>query len=332
MTDAELDAILATAFVGLEVAQAGGSGSGAKKGNRAGGGGAAAAPSKQDQSPAEAPPGLATARRKATGPLMLMDPATQCSACWGWPHKPRQCGRCELVSYCDKRCQEWDWRKHKPNCLTMEEQAAKKAINEELYRASGFGRLHSVRQLLAERGANVNYFSDEGYFPLFAASGGGHVQVVDALLEAGAQVNATRPQDSATALLIACQNVKVAVVQSLVRAGANVNQTTSDKLGSDSPLIIAAQQGHVQVVDVLIAAGARLDYARPKGGCTALYTACRFGLIDVVRSLLSAGADPRLAAHNAVTPLVIAILNHPAIADLIAARLAELASTPAGSA
>ena len=43
MTDAELDAILATAFVGLEVAQAGGSGGGAKKGNKAGGGGAAAA-------------------------------------------------------------------------------------------------------------------------------------------------------------------------------------------------------------------------------------------------------------------------------------------------
>ena len=57
MTDAELDAILATAFVGLEVAQAGGSGGGAKKGSRAGGGGAAAVPSNQDQSPAEAPPG-----------------------------------------------------------------------------------------------------------------------------------------------------------------------------------------------------------------------------------------------------------------------------------
>ena len=67
---------------------------------------------------------------------MLMDPATKCSACWGWPRKLRQCGRCELVSYCDKRCQEWDWRKHKPNCLTMEEQAAKKAINEELWRSS----------------------------------------------------------------------------------------------------------------------------------------------------------------------------------------------------
>ena len=179
MTDAELDAILATAFVGLEVAQAGGSG--AKKGNRAGGGGAATVPSKQAHSPGEAPPSLATARRKSTGPLMLMDPATQCSACWGWPHKPRQCGRCELVSYCDKRCQEWDWRKHKPNCLTMEEQAAKKAINEELFWASFGGQLRSVRQLLAERGATANYFCDDGHFPLYAASVMGHVQVVDAL-------------------------------------------------------------------------------------------------------------------------------------------------------
>ena len=66
MTDAELDAILATAFDGLVVTQkAGGSGcedgsgSGAKNGNSAGEGGAAATPSKQDQSTVEAPPAFA---------------------------------------------------------------------------------------------------------------------------------------------------------------------------------------------------------------------------------------------------------------------------------
>ena len=179
----------------------------------------------------------------------------------------------------------------------------------------------------------MNYFRDDGFFPLFVASQEGHVQVVDALLEAGAQVNATRPKDSCTALIIACQNGKVAVVQSLVRAGANVNQTTSDKCGADSPLIQAAQNGHVQVVDVLVAAGARLDYARPLDGCTALFAACQQGFIDVVRSLLSVGADPRLALHNGFTPLAIAMhMNHPAIANLIEARLAELAATSAGSA
>jgi ankyrin repeat protein len=335
MTDAELNAILATAFDGLVVTQkAGGSwsGSGGKKGNRAEGGGGLAAPSKQDLPPVEAPPAFATTRRKATGPLMLMDPATQCSACWGWPRKPRQCGRCELVSYCDKQCQEWDWRKHKPNCLTMEEQAAKKAINEELYWTCRRGQLRSVRQLLAERGANANYFNDDGDFPLFGASQEGHLQVVDALLEAGAQVNATRPEDSCTALIMACQYGKVAVVKSLVRAGANVNQTTSDRY-ADSPLIKAAIKGHVQIVDVLVAAGARHDYTRPCDGCTALHMACRQGFVDVVRSLLAAGADPRLALHNGFTPLAMAMhCNHPAVADLIETRLAELATTSAGSA
>ena len=87
----------------------------------------------------------------------------------------------------------------------------------------------------------------------------------------------------------------MAVVQSLVRAGANVNQTVSEEFGADSPLIKAAQFGHVQVVDVLVAAGARLDYARPKEGCNALHMACRNGFVDVVRSLLAAGSDPRLA-------------------------------------
>jgi ankyrin repeat protein len=214
----------------------------------------------------------------------------------------------------------------------MEEQAAKKAINEELYWTCRRGQLRSVRQLLAERGANANYFNDDGDFPLFGASQEGHLQVVDALLEAGAQVNATRPEDSCTALIMACQYGKVAVVKSLVRAGANVNQTTSDRY-ADSPLIKAAIKGHVQIVDVLVAAGARHDYTRPCDGCTALHMACRQGFVDVVRSLLAAGADPRLALHNGFTPLAMAMhCNHPAVADLIETRLAELAATSAGSA
>ena len=107
-------------------------------------------------------------------------------------------------------------------------------------------------------------------------------------------MNVTCPKDSSTALIIACEQGKLAVVQSLVQAGVNVNQTTSGEFAF-SPLIRAAQFGHVQVVDVLVAAGARLDYARPKEGCNALHMACRNGFVDVVRSLLAAGSDPRLA-------------------------------------
>ena len=82
----------------------------------------------------------------------------------------------------------------------------------------------------------------------------------------------------------------------------------------------------MHVVDALIAAGCQLNYARPIDGCTALMFASQFGRIDVVRSLLAAGADPRIALHNGGTALVLAMLfKHPSVAALLEAKLAELA-------
>ena len=49
------------------------------------------------------------------------------------------------------------------------------------------------------------------------------------------------------------------------------------------------------------------------------------GHIDVVRSLLAAGADPRLALHNGFTALGVAKLSkHPQIVALLEAKIAEL--------
>ena len=148
--------------------------------------------------------------------------------------------------------------------------------------------------------------------------------VADALLQAGARVGFVR-KDGFTALFMACQDGHIECVRVLIRAGADVNQAMTDEIGS-SPLIIASQQGHVHIVDALIAAGCQLNYARPKGGCTALMVASQLGFIGVVRSLLAAGADPRIAAHDGVTALVLAMLfKHPSVAALLEAKLAELA-------
>jgi ankyrin repeat protein len=71
-----------------------------------------------------------------------------------------------------------------------ESKARHRELGEVLIEASGRGQLSEVRGLLAA-GADPRYeMEDEegdakGYFPLLAASGKGHIDIMQALLEAG---------------------------------------------------------------------------------------------------------------------------------------------------
>jgi ankyrin repeat protein len=164
--------------------------------------------------------------------------------------------------------------------------------------------------------------------PLMAAAHRGHALIIDALAAAGARVDYARPKDGSTALYLASQVGQLHAVSSLIRANADPNQVMTNELAS-SPLMIAASRGHALVIDALAASGALVDYARPKDGVTALHLASQEGQLQAVRSLLLAGADPRLAAHDGTTALDDAKRNkHTAIVALLEARLAELAASP----
>jgi ankyrin repeat protein len=151
-----------------------------------------------------------------------------------------------------------------------------------------------------------------------AASFGGHVPVVEALIAADSRVEYARREDGLTALLVACERGHVDVVRILLREGADPNQAFTDE-NAHSPLILASIRGFVQIVDELISAGANVNYARPTGniekrfipGCTAILAACQNGHVDVVRILLRAGADPNQAYTDeyAESPLIKASLK-----------------------
>ena len=59
-------------------------------------------------------------------------------------------------------------------------------------------------------------------------------------------------------MIIASRNGHVEVVRALVEAGASVDQARNDGV---TPLCIASEEGHVEVVRVLVAAGASVDQA-----------------------------------------------------------------------
>ncbi|KAG2500831.1 hypothetical protein HYH03_001593 [Edaphochlamys debaryana] len=136
-----------------------------------------------------------------------------------------------------------------------------KEHNETLYKASDAGDIEQVRALLAA-GADVNYI-DKGtdQTPLLVAAWEGHTAVVQALLEAGAWVEATcgcgwRPLHHA-----AIQG-HVPVMQALLAAGADVDAQDNNRR---TPLILAARNGHLEAVRALLVGGANRKAANEYG-------------------------------------------------------------------
>ncbi|MBD5804357.1 Ankyrin repeat protein [Azoarcus sp. Aa7] len=148
---------------------------------------------------------------------------------------------------------------------------------------------------LIEKGADVNATSGDrsgnsGHSALMAAAEAGLVEVVDALLAKGVDVNA-RNSAGGSALLRAAgayAAASEAIARRLLDAGAEVDARTES---GSTPLTRAAGRNN-GVLPLLLERGADVN-ATTNNGWTALMVAAQAGNDDYVRALLQRGADPR---------------------------------------
>ena len=119
-----------------------------------------------------------------------------------------------------------------------------------LLAAAAAGKIDVLAALL-KAGASADAADDTGMTPLMAAARSGKEDIVE-MLVATCSLDA---QDASgyTALMFACNGGQARCVEVLLRHGANVN--TRDKNGS-TPLMFAAQHGHCDVVRLLLKCGA----------------------------------------------------------------------------
>jgi ankyrin repeat protein len=166
------------------------------------------------------------------------------------------------------------------------------AVDTALHAASTEGHYEIVSALI-DSSADIDAIgysaTGDSFTPLCAASKAGQLHVVLALLAAGATTSNPDP-DCRQALFEAVESGHADVVEALVEAGADVNARS----GLTSAVGIAAAKGYTRIVTVLTKAGARTgfdDYL----GHTALMIASAEGWSTVVMTLIDEAPGPATA-------------------------------------
>ncbi len=137
--------------------------------------------------------------------------------------------------------------------------------------------------------------------PIIDAADRGNTDIVRALIQQGANVDA-RGKFESTALLRAAYHGHVPVGQLLIMAGADVS---APDIGGATPLHIAARRGHENFIRLLLENKADIN-ARDGEGWTPLMRATVKDQQVIVKQLIAAGADVDLASFLGETPLIIA--------------------------
>lgn len=181
--------------------------------------------------------------------------------------------------------------------------ATNKDAETALHKAAYHGRKFIV-EALVQAGASANLVDKKGKTALRRAYDS--EEITRMLLEARADPNAAEKKDGGTTLHRAVEGGYVDVVQLLLDAGADPSKGNNE---GETPLHDAATFGQTTVAEVLIGAGAKLN-ATDKYGNTPLHC-CTYGNsieagLAVSRILLDAGADPKMKNKDGETFLVLA--------------------------
>jgi ankyrin repeat protein len=178
----------------------------------------------------------------------------------------------------------------------------------QLVSAIANGNLDKVKQLIAKNPNLVNAkLNKDGDTALSIACDKDNLNIVNVLIKAGADVNAT--DNDGETVLMRVSNVKI--VNALIKAGADVNATDND--GNTAVIKNSDSKYTLDIINTLIQAGADLE-AENKYGNTALITACQgyyykessisdSPRIETVKVLIQGGANVNTKTSTGNTAL-----------------------------
>ena len=189
----------------------------------------------------------------------------------------------------------------------------------------------AVETLLAA-GADPNARSERGFTPVLFAAREGHVDVLEALIRAGAGADDTLPSNGMSALVLAVYNAQYDFAEALLALGADpdaagngwtalhqVVWTRRPNLGRNPPFPVPL--GELDAFDLsraLAAAGADLDARQTQEprdgnrnilnriGSTPFLQAAKVADTEMMQLLVDLGAATSITTEQGVTPLMAA--------------------------
>jgi ankyrin repeat protein len=183
-------------------------------------------------------------------------------------------------------------------------------LQEAMFEATRNDDTAAVERYIAA-GAAVNEEGPQGVTVLVVASVRGNVELVELLLETGAEFDETD-----FAAVIANSKGNVQLVQSFLDHGADVNLAPDTSPGH-TPLMEAAETGDIEVGKLLLANGAEINMGDAFGD-PAVNVAAFNGQLEFTKMLIEMGADPNIRGYGNRTAVGQALSRgHDEIADYL---------------
>lgn len=165
----------------------------------------------------------------------------------------------------------------------------------------------TITELLIEKGADIEARNVDGINALVYAVSLNDEEMVKFLLEKGADANTVCEIENEhicmppTPLMNAVYNGNTNIINMLLENGADINYTTDEM----TPLIYAAYKGNTNIINTLLENGVDINYTNYYG-MTALMYAASYNQFEAVKILLENNADTSITDEDGYTALDLA--------------------------
>ena len=192
--------------------------------------------------------------------------------------------------------------------------------------AAAKGDVGAVRSLI-EQGADVNAAQGDGMTALHWASERGDEEILELLVEAGADVSVGTRLGAYTPLHLASRRGHHNVVRMLLEAGSDPN-AAAEHSGVTALHLAAGAHGGEKAVSELLRRGAHVNALESSAGQTALMFAASYNRVPSIKILLESGADPSVSTE--VVDVLRSLTADRMASDLLRETLASYREAEGG--
>ena len=156
-----------------------------------------------------------------------------------------------------------------------------------------------IVEVLLDMGADMNIGDNENSQPVHNAAVAGHIPVLELLLARGVNIE-SKDDNGVTPFLFACSYRQLETARYLLDKGADLKATNNNGFQA---LLYAVIGGNVELVQMLIDRKVDVNQKTDDQGITPLFSAASFGRDEIFRLLIDNGAKINIKDIHGATPL-----------------------------